>query len=87
MLFVRNFWQLQYENILAIILVLVVRFKINVVLFFFVVRNFNFHDVHVEGARAVAEACRDTGVQKLVHFSALGASYDSKSRFMQSKVP
>lgn len=50
------------------------------------IRNFNYHDTHVEGAKAIAEACRDTGVEKLIHFSALGASHDSRSRFMQSKV-
>ncbi len=49
-------------------------------------RNFKFNDTHVEGARVIAEACKNAGVEKLIHFSALGAKPDSKSSFMRSKV-
>ena len=49
-------------------------------------RNFSFKDVHVDGARAIAEASRDAGVKRLVHFSALNAEHDSPSAFLRSKV-
>lgn len=49
-------------------------------------RNFKFHDVHVEGAKVIAEASRKAGVKRLVHFSALGANPDSPSKFLKSKV-
>jgi uncharacterized protein YbjT (DUF2867 family) len=48
--------------------------------------NFKYGQVHEEGARVVAEACRETGVQRLVHFSALNADTASPSRFLQSKA-
>lgn len=49
-------------------------------------RNFKFGDVCVDGARAIAEACRDCGVERLIHFSALNASRDSPSKLLQAKV-
>ena len=49
-------------------------------------RNFKFQDVHVEGARLVAEACRAAGVKRLIHVSALNADTQSPSKFLQSKV-
>jgi NADH dehydrogenase (ubiquinone) 1 alpha subcomplex subunit 9 len=49
-------------------------------------RNFKFDDVHVTGARAIAEACRAAGVKRLIHFSALGADPNSPSKFLRSKV-
>lgn len=49
-------------------------------------RNFKFSDVHVAGARSIAEACSAAGVKRLIHFSALGASRDSPSAFLRSKV-
>ena len=46
-----------------------------------------YQAVHVEGARAVAEAARAAGVQRLVHVSGIGAdSRSSKNRYVQSKV-
>ena len=57
------------------------------------VRNYNFNAVHVDGARLIARLARESGVQKLIHFSALNASptpqpiYDkSGSKFLRSKV-
>jgi NADH dehydrogenase (ubiquinone) 1 alpha subcomplex subunit 9 len=47
--------------------------------------NFSFEDVHVEGARRIAKACRETGVNKLIHVSALNASKSSPSAFLRSK--
>ena len=49
-------------------------------------RNFKFREVQEEGARVIAEACRETGVERLVHFSALNASSSSPSHFLQAKV-
>ena len=49
-------------------------------------RNFKYSEVHVDGARVIAEACRQTGVQRLIHFSALSAHSSSPSRFLQSKA-
>lgn len=46
-----------------------------------------YQTVHVAGARAIAEAARDAGVERLVHLSGIGADQrGSKSRFVQSKV-
>ena len=49
-------------------------------------RNFKFNEVHVDGARVIAEACQEAGVQRLIHFSALNAHTSSPSRLLQSKV-
>ncbi len=43
------------------------------------------HEVHVEGARNVAEAARDAGAEALVHISALGASPSSESVYGRTK--
>jgi uncharacterized protein YbjT (DUF2867 family) len=46
-----------------------------------------YQAVHVEGARAIAEAARTAGVQQLVHVSGLGTeSRSSRNRFILSKV-
>ena len=46
-----------------------------------------YRAVHVEGARAIAEAARAAGVSRLVHMSGIGAeSRSSKNRYIQSKV-
>ncbi|GEP61424.1 complex I NDUFA9 subunit family protein [Reyranella soli] len=46
-----------------------------------------YRAVHVEGARAIAEAARAAGVQRLIHMSGIGAeSRSSKNRYVQSKV-
>lgn len=49
-------------------------------------RNFTFEDAHSEGARVIAKAAREAGVKRLIHVSALNASEDSPSKFLQSKV-
>jgi len=48
-------------------------------------RNFSFEDVHINAAAAIAKACKETGVQRLVHVSAAGATKDSPSRFLSTK--
>ncbi|MEJ0011505.1 MAG: complex I NDUFA9 subunit family protein [Bauldia sp.] len=45
-----------------------------------------FDAVHVFGARAVAEAARGAGIDRLVHVSVLGAAKDSASDYYRSKA-
>lgn len=47
-------------------------------------KNFKFDDVHVKGARAIARACKEAGVQRLIHVSALNAT-DKPERFVMKK--
>ncbi|CAO3600548.1 unnamed protein product [Absidia cylindrospora] len=49
-------------------------------------KNFTFDDVHVEGTRAIAEAAMEAGVARFVQVSALNASEDSPSKFLQTKA-
>jgi len=45
-----------------------------------------FHAAHVQLARKVVDACRDTGVQRLLHMSALGADAQAgPSHYLKSK--
>ncbi|KAK7098176.1 NADH dehydrogenase [ubiquinone] 1 alpha subcomplex subunit 9, mitochondrial-like isoform X2 [Littorina saxatilis] len=55
-------------------------------------RNYDFDAVHVEGARRIARLARESGVEKLIHFSSLNASptpqpiYSKEgSKFLRSK--
>jgi NADH dehydrogenase len=45
----------------------------------------SFHDVHVEGARRVAEAAGRAGAKWLVHFSGIGADETSPSRYVRAR--
>lgn len=45
----------------------------------------DFHGIHVEGARNVAEAAAEAGAQALVHVSAISADPDSPSGYGRSK--
>lgn len=45
----------------------------------------DFEGFHVDGARNIAEAAAEAGVQTLVHVSAIGADPDSPSRYGRSK--
>ncbi|KAJ1658636.1 Protein-lysine N-methyltransferase efm5 [Dispira simplex] len=49
-------------------------------------KNFSFQNVHVDTARAVAKACQEVGVPRLVHLSALGAQQGSTSQFLHTKA-
>lgn len=49
-------------------------------------RNFSFDDIHATGARVIAKAAKEAGVKRLIHVSALNASEESPSKFLQSKV-
>jgi NADH dehydrogenase (ubiquinone) 1 alpha subcomplex subunit 9 len=55
-------------------------------------KNFKFNDVHVDGARRLARICKEAGVEKFIHVSALNANphptpliYKQGSKFLQSK--
>ena len=45
-----------------------------------------FRAIHVEGARAIAKAARETGAKRLVHISAIGADRKSHSSYARSKA-
>lgn len=36
--------------------------------------NFKLEEVHINGGRTIAKVCREMGVKKLIHFSALNAT-------------
>lgn len=44
-----------------------------------------FERIHVEGTRAVVDACRTAGVRRYAHMSALGTRPDAVSRYHQTK--
>ena len=45
----------------------------------------SFQAIHVDAARAIAEAAHSAGVGTLVHMSAIGADVDSKSKYAETK--
>src|SRR4051812_6588793 len=46
-----------------------------------------YHAVHAEGARAIAEAARAAGIERLVHVSGIGAdNRSSRNAYIKSKV-
>ncbi|MCP4384831.1 MAG: complex I NDUFA9 subunit family protein [Hyphomicrobiales bacterium] len=45
-----------------------------------------FDALHVDGARAVAEAARDAGLAAITHISAIGADPDSESDYARTKA-
>ena len=45
----------------------------------------SFRQAHVDLARKVAEACRQRGVQRLIHMSALNAAVNAPSAYLRSK--
>ncbi len=51
-------------------------------------KSFNFtpEQVNVDGALAIAEACKEARVQRLIHVSSMMADSSSKSRFLRSKA-
>ena len=48
-------------------------------------RDGDFAHVHVELVRSIVAACREVGVARLLHMSALGASPNGPSRYLVSK--
>lgn len=45
-------------------------------------RNFNFRDVHVEGARRLARLCKEANVERFIHLSALNVSDKLKVNYI-----
>ena len=45
-----------------------------------------FHKAHVQLPQVIAEACLASGVKRLIHISALGASLDGPSTYQRSKA-
>ncbi len=48
-------------------------------------RRGDFHKIHIELPRKVIHACGESGVQRLLHMSALGANPNSRSAYQRSK--
>jgi NADH dehydrogenase (ubiquinone) 1 alpha subcomplex subunit 9 len=48
--------------------------------------HYTFHDSHVKTAYRIAKHAKEAGVQRFVHVSAMGASYDSPSDFLKAKA-
>jgi len=49
-------------------------------------RNFTLYDVHVDGAKRIAEVAKELKVDKFIHVSALGASLEASSDWLKSKA-
>ncbi len=45
-----------------------------------------FMSVHSQGAKNVAEACREAGIERFIHLSAIGADANSDSLYARSKA-
>mgnify|MGYP001492333845 FL=1 len=45
-----------------------------------------FRRVHVELPRQIVDICRQTGIRRLLHMSALGAASDAPSKYQQTKA-
>lgn len=48
--------------------------------------NFTVEEANVDGARAVAKAAKEAGIERFIHISAVGASADSSSDWAKSKA-
>ncbi len=46
----------------------------------------SFRTIHVEGARTIARAARETGARRLIHVSAIGADARSSSEYARTKA-
>ena len=49
-------------------------------------RNFSFEDVHVDFPTRLARICKEVGVDRLIHVSALGASESHPSKYYRTKA-
>jgi len=48
--------------------------------------NFSLHDVHVKGARTIAEVAKEAGIKRFVHVSSLIADENSPSEWARTKA-
>lgn len=62
------------------------RAAVNCVGLYLETRTESFHDVHVEGARALAEVARACGVRRLVHISGIGVDSKSASGYVRARA-
>ena len=44
-----------------------------------------YHKIHVEGTENVMEACKEAGIERYVHMSALGANADADTEYLRTK--
>jgi len=49
-------------------------------------RNFTMSQVHVDGARAIAEAAKELNIERFIHVSALAVNSPSDSEWVKTKV-
>ncbi|XP_071955648.1 NADH dehydrogenase [ubiquinone] 1 alpha subcomplex subunit 9, mitochondrial-like [Antedon mediterranea] len=49
-------------------------------------RNFHFEDIHINVAGTLAKICKEEGVGRLIHLSALSADITSPSKFLRTKA-
>lgn len=49
-------------------------------------KNYSFYDVHVEGARRIAQATKDAGVPRFIHVSSHSVDLNSPSAFYATKA-
>ncbi len=47
--------------------------------------NISYHSVHVEGTVNVMEACKDAGISRYIHMSALGAHPEENTTYLRTK--
>ncbi|KAJ3146396.1 hypothetical protein HDU89_006262 [Geranomyces variabilis] len=52
----------------------------------FKTKNFTLEQVHVDHAAAIARICREEGVQRLIHVSAMNVDENSPSDFLRTKA-
>lgn len=57
---------------------------VNLVGRFHETRNFKFREAIVDSAREIATVAQERGVERLVHFSAVGAAANAPSRFLRA---
>eukprot|EP01114_Cavostelium_apophysatum_P007902 TRINITY_DN2011_c0_g1_i1.p1 TRINITY_DN2011_c0_g1~~TRINITY_DN2011_c0_g1_i1.p1 ORF type:complete len:406 (-),score=76.72 TRINITY_DN2011_c0_g1_i1:80-1189(-) len=49
-------------------------------------KNYNFQQANVESAVAIAQACKDAGVSRLIHVSSVAVGKNTQSKFVKAKA-